>query len=225
MPLFPRATGATIIPAPPPAHPHITLAPAPPAPRPDPAGWQDGQHPVLDGLRLAHHHHQHPAPLPPPPLTCPASRACRMGSTLSWIASTLRTTRGSPPLLSMPTHLLCIACLNPTSPTAPSCFCAQGRGGGGWGESESEAALRGGPSCMPAAAGHSAWQHHHCNNRSNFRGRETPQGLTDWELRRQGRTRSGQAGQGKGSTLRSARLMPSGGTALKTCASGAPTPR
>lgn len=177
MPLFPRATGATIIPAPPPAHPPTILTPAPPAPRPDPAGWQDGRHPVLDGLHLAHHRHQHPAPLPPPPLTCPASRACRTGSTLSWIASTLRTTRGSPPLLSMPTHLLCIACLNPTSPTAPSCFCAQGRDGGGGGESESEAAPRGGPSCMlpRPACGQlqcTAQGSTYCNNRNNSRGRE-----------------------------------------------------
>lgn len=37
---------------------------------------------------------------------------------MSTIESTLRTTRGSPPLLSVATHLAAIACLKPTSATS-----------------------------------------------------------------------------------------------------------
>ena len=66
------------------------------------------------------------SPCPHQPRTCrPSSIACSVCSTLSWMASTLRTTLGSPPLLSMATHLSCMACLNPTSPAGPSCFCKE----------------------------------------------------------------------------------------------------
>ena len=55
--------------------------------------------------------------------TWPAAKPASSSSTRSWMASTLRTTLGSPPLLSMATHFDCMACLKPTSPAAPSCFC------------------------------------------------------------------------------------------------------
>mmetsp|Transcript_20937 Transcript_20937/g.52090 ORF Transcript_20937/g.52090 Transcript_20937/m.52090 type:complete len:301 (-) Transcript_20937:14-916(-) len=52
-------------------------------------------------------------------ISVPAATAARSATAVSSMASTLRSTRGSAPL-TMPSHLTCMACLNPTSPTVTS---------------------------------------------------------------------------------------------------------